>query len=674
LVPLAFLCIWGILYFGRMKKPLLVLIITCFFCDARLIAQTKFLDSIRAEIDKHPTRDTARVRLIQNYTKNAINENTTLLLPYVTEMISISKERNYRRGLQIAYSIQEIYYADRGDFPMAFLYADSAFMAFERDTSKVAIIEKAFLHHNLGMECFKIGDYEQAINHYTLAAEELEVYKPDVVSVVYDGMAEVYHKLLQENKSIEYDKKAIASAQKYGTATAVAGRYLNYITRLIDREQFNEAEELLNKVEADVKKNNRQIHLFLFHESKGAIHQNKKQFSEAITNFKQANKYALANEDVYQQLAILGPLAQCLMDAGQAMGARLYMDTLLNKSIAFQMKTYRVDAYTVLALWYQNKRDWKMANEFLNKKLQLLDTIKSDEMAEKIAMMETQYKVAGKDREIKFLQAEREIQDLRLSQKTTLNYFLLVGAITILSISLLAYRNYKHRQKLQQLKIEELEAEKQLAATAAVLKGEEQERTRLAKDLHDGLGGMLSGIKFSLNNMKGNLVMTPDNAQAFERSIDMLDSSIQEMRRVAHNMMPEILLKYGLDAALREFCTEIGSSGVIQMNYQPLGNTNFVIEQTTAVTLYRIVQELVNNVLKHAQAQNVLVQLHHIEQEKLLAVTVEDDGKGFDTSTLKQAGGMGWKNIQNRVEFLKGRIDMQSSAGKGTSVMIEITL
>ncbi|HMR56973.1 MAG TPA: histidine kinase, partial [Cyclobacteriaceae bacterium] len=294
--------------------------------------------------------------------------------------------------------------------------------------------------------------------------------------------------------------------------------------------------------------------------------------------------------------------------------------------------------------------------------------------AEKIAMMETQYKVAGKDREIKFLQAEREIQDLRLSQKTTLNYFLLVGAITILSISLLAYRNYKHRQKLQQLKIEELEAEKQLAATEAVLKGEEQERTRLAKDLHDGLGGMLSGIKFSLNNMKGNLVMTPDNAQAFERSIDMLDSSIQEMRRVAHNMMPEILLKYGLDAALREFCTEIGSSGVIQMNYQPLGNTNFVIEQTTAVTLYRIVQELVNNVLKHAQAQNVLVQLHHIEQEKLLAVTVEDDGKGFDTSTLKQAGGMGWKNNHNRVEFLKGRIDMQSSAGKGTSVMIEITL
>ena len=141
----------------------------------------------------------------------------------------------------------------------------------------------------------------------------------------------------------------------------------------------------------------------------------------------------------------------------------------------------------------------------------------------------------------------------------------------LLIISMLSYRNYKHKQKLQQQRITELETEKQLTATEAVLKGEEQERTRLAKDLHDGLGGMMSGIKYSLQTMKGNLIMTPENQQAFERSMDMLDSSINEMRRVAHNMMPEALVKFGLDTALKDLCNDINQSGALQVNYQSIG-------------------------------------------------------------------------------------------------------
>src|SRR4029079_1184344 len=161
----------------------------------------------------------------------------------------------------------------------------------------------------------------------------------------------------------------------------------------------------------------------------------------------------------------------------------------------------------------------------------------------------------------------------------------------------------KHHQTLQKQRILELETEKKLAATEAVLKGEEQERTRLAKDLHDGLGGMLSGIKYSLNTMKGNMIMTPENAQAFERSMDMLDSSIREMRRVAHNMMPEALVKFGLDTALKDFCNDIKQSGALAISYQSYGLENSAIDQTTAITIYRIVQELVNNTIKHAAAK-----------------------------------------------------------------------
>ncbi|HCL82927.1 MAG TPA: histidine kinase, partial [Chitinophagaceae bacterium] len=173
---------------------------------------------------------------------------------------------------------------------------------------------------------------------------------------------------------------------------------------------------------------------------------------------------------------------------------------------------------------------------------------------------------------------------------------------------------------MQLQRIGELETQQQLTATEAVLKGEEQERTRLAKDLHDGLGGMLSGIKYSFNTMKGNIIMTPENNQAFERSMDMLDSSIKEMRRVAHNMMPEALVKFGLDTALNDYCNDINQSGALQVSYQSIGLENAKIEQTMAITIYRIVQELINNIMKHAAAKYTIVQVTKTNGQ--IAVTV----------------------------------------------------
>jgi len=154
--------------------------------------------------------------------------------------------------------------------------------------------------------------------------------------------------------------------------------------------------------------------------------------------------------------------------------------------------------------------------------------------------------------------------------------------------------------------------------------------------------------------------------------MDMLDSSIKEMRRVAHNMMPEALVKFGLDTALKDFCNDIHQSGALKLNYQSFGLEDAVIDQTIAITIYRIVQELLNNTMKHAAAKSAIVQVS--KTDGLLSVTVEDDGKGFDTSVLNSPLGMGWNNIQNRIEFLNGKLDVNSQPGDGTSVHIELNV
>jgi signal transduction histidine kinase len=195
----------------------------------------------------------------------------------------------------------------------------------------------------------------------------------------------------------------------------------------------------------------------------------------------------------------------------------------------------------------------------------------------------------------------------------------------------------------------------------------EMERTRLAKDLHDGLGGMLSGIKLTLGSIPGNMVLTGDNTIVLAKAIGQLDNTIAEMRRVAHSMMPEALLRFGLSEAIQDFCDGINESNLVKMKFTQIG-LNDTIEKPTEVILYRIVQELSNNAIKHAAADTIFIQLNKHEQG--LTLTFEDDGKGFDITQIKKGDGL--QNIQSRVDYLKGNMEIHSKTGEGSSFNIEI--
>ena len=283
-----------------------------------------------------------------------------------------------------------------------------------------------------------------------------------------------------------------------------------------------------------------------------------------------------------------------------------------------------------------------------------------------------------KKRKYSSLQKSNAIQSLSLQKKSTFNYFLIGSVVALLITGFLGYRNLRNRQQLakqqdelQQQRIRELEKDKQLVAVDSMLKGQEEERSRLAKDLHDGLGGLLSGVKFSLSNMKDNLIITPDNMAVFERSLDMIDTSIKELRRVAHNMMPEMLTKFGLDEALKEYCNTVNATKLLAVKYQSFGMDSR-LDKSTEIIIYRIVQELLNNILKHAAASEAFVQL--IRENNRLNIVVEDNGKGFDTALLENSKGAGWANIRSRVEYLKGQLDIHSEPGKGTLVNIEFNV
>jgi signal transduction histidine kinase len=333
------------------------------------------------------------------------------------------------------------------------------------------------------------------------------------------------------------------------------------------------------------------------------------------------------------------------------------------------------DAYDILKNVETNTGNLSRALHYAELNKVYADSATNSETQKLILSLESRYQHQKKESEIANLTnlaTQRELEVVKRNRLLVGGGIFSCAALLILG---LLYKNSRqrqllaeHKQSLQRERIKFLEGQQQVATLQGILKGQDEERGRLAKDLHDGLGGLLSGVKFSLTNMKSNVVLDAESALVFERSLDMLDNSISELRRVAHNMMPEVLVKFGLQEALKSYCDSIQQSGIFKVEFQSLGN-EIRVASNTEIILYRIVQELLNNASKYAKASTVLVQLAFHENE--INITVEDNGVGFDVSKTQQSTGAGWNNIRSRVEYLRGTVDV-TSGSKGTSVHLHI--
>ncbi|MEO5564884.1 MAG: sensor histidine kinase [Chitinophagaceae bacterium] len=587
---------------------------------------------------------------------------------YYRKAIDLSTKMNFHQGIIRSLIYYSSVFSVTGEYDSAIIYTTKA-LAIARETKDSLNTGIALL--NIGVAHGFLEDYETAIQYCQEGLKMVDGKSHKNIEVqINDRLQVLYYQMAQYDKGVVFGKKAVQQSRELNIPYQLAQSLTNLAVNYQANSMHSKGIPLL---------------------------------AEALVIAKELGNYHLES-------AILLNLSDGLLVAGDYEKVKLHAD----RSLLLHRELGSLDGQAIslraLAMYYVQIKDFGNARKFatessvIAKKMNLTldyaeaihvlsnvafatgdmesglkyyreygDSIKAvvkHVLSDKSANLEKKYETEKKETQIKKLEAEKKVQQLSIRQKNILNSILIGGAAVLLIISLLLYRNHKNKQKLQQQRINELEKEKQLTATEAVLKGEEQERSRLAKDLHDGLGGMLSGIKYSLNTMKGNLIMTPDNTQAFERSMDMLDSSIKEMRRVAHNMMPEALVKFGLDTALKDFANDINQSGALQVNYQSIEIENAAIDQITAITVYRIIQELLHNIIKHAAARTAIVQV--AKSDGHITITVEDDGKGFDTNILTQSKGIGWTNIQSRVDYLKGKLDIQSEHGKGTSVHIEL--
>lgn len=538
-----------------------------------------------------------------------------------------------------------------------------------KNTNSRALLElRATTYVNLGVQYVDADNMALAMQNILNALKIAEKNKFNtILSKSYNELGNIYNDHKQPIKAIEFFKKSIQVSNKYNLYRSaaiakynLAGVYLskgykNKDTVKMSIKIINEGIDLMKKVKDT-------LSIITFSNGISQAYNDLQDYDSGLQVLKNVEPLIKKTKKESLYVTHFLRIGKINNDKGNYNEAIRIYNKGLPLAIKNKMHRWTYNYYMGYAETYENLGNYKLANKFNILYSDLRDSLTDSENFKVASDLQNRYENQKKEIEIIKLKTTNE-------KKATLNKVLISTAIVLLLLGFLGYKNFRNKQKLQNLKITELEKDKQLLAIDAMLKGQEEERGRIAKDLHDGLGGLLSGTKLSFTNMRENLILTPENALQFEKSLNMLDTTIADLRKVAHNLMPEALVKFGLDEALRDFCNSIQAATTIKVDYQKLG-VERKINTTTQTFIYRIIQELINNAVKHAKAKEILVQLAFTDAK--IVITVEDNGKGYDANSIKNKKGDGLNNIDYRVQYLNGTIDTITSPNNGTAVNIEL--
>ena len=497
---------------------------------------------------------------------------------------------------------------------------------------------------------------------------------------LFGAYGNIGHTFLQEkeySKAEEYLNKAMKMQEYAENKAQLIQIYQKYFSIYSSTNRLDKAQVVLDSAMAISNVINNL-------ELKQAVYVNFGRLYELRSEFQKAKEYYLIglkitdtiNNNSYRS-RILNNLSSVSNSLNQMADAEKFAVEALRfaKEInSFEDLNY---AYGNMKLVEIHKGNYKQALAFAQLEFAYADSLSSTTSKENVRQLEAKYQTEKKEKEIADLTLTKTANELALVKR---NRLMLIGGLTAISLLLvlgLFYRNSKQKNLIaqkensyQQEQIKFLEKQQQVVSLQSMVNGQETERTRIAKDLHDGLGGLFSTIKMhfsTLQHEKSELKADP----LFTKSYDMLNTASEEVRRIAHNMMPEVLIKIGLVQATEELCNSISAGKLLNVSMQAYGMDKR-LNASTEVMLFRILQELLNNIIKHSQASEAIIQFNR--EGNRLSVTVEDNGRGFNMAETDGKTHIGLSSVESRVSYLNGKLSIESQKEVGTTVMMDFLI
>jgi len=517
------------------------------------------------------------------------------------------------------------------------------------------------LYQYKGEAYMTIGERDSAMYYYVRALKKAESLKePLLLASVYNVIARFYRENNPERAILYYDKAMSIYEELHdeeGIATILNESGVAY-------EYKNDFDEAIKKYEASLtiqKKRKDEVGIGYSLEFLSGAYLQKGNLAKAEKYIFDALQSRRKTKDSFALAMNYSNIASVYSAMRQWLKSIDYFDTSNQFASCIHYPNLLAYNFKELANIYKQQSDYKKAFEAIEHYNVYKDSIFTIEKEKNIEELNTRYETEKNKRFI-------EEQKFAIIKR---NYWIAAVLFLLFTGAIVTYLFHKRNRQKQQARLQSIVMEQQEHATKAIIETEEKERQRIAMDLHDGVGQMMSAAKIKLSTIESDLVFNEDNLQhQFRDIVNLVDDSCRELRNISHNMIPNGLLKNSLAFAVRDFLNKI-SSKVIKINLFTSG-LDKRLDTNIETVLYRIIQESVNNVIKHAQASSLDIAL--VNEENQIIVTIEDNGIGFNAKEPSKYQGIGLKNIMTRVAYLKGNVEFDSAPGRGTVTIIHVPL
>jgi signal transduction histidine kinase/Tfp pilus assembly protein PilF len=624
-------------------------------------------DSLK-QLAQTATDDSVKVSALLQLAFNSIFNNSQQASQYLSEAKNMLATRPMPYSQVYYQYVLAVYYDITGMSDSARHYFEQGLAKSRAD--KLPELEVKFLN-GLGLNNWNRGFYQTALDQFLQVLQlnqQLEAKYRIPESTPYNNLGLIYQELGMYQKALEYHQKALDIRLADGKLLAqVSTSYNNIGICLYHLKRYTEAEEVYRK---GITLANEHQFLRQYYDLAGNLANTlvgQGRYKEALSWIEKIlspnTTIVLQDKFIMNQHAAA---AGILIQLKQPEKARQHIQKALHLlSEKPDLEFYAEDVYQYAAQLYCMLGDVKLGKDYSDKMEVVLENKFSKRNADALAEMEIKYKTAEKERLLLNKQLEVEEKNLALVRQRNQNILLLAGLVivSLLSVIFLLHYRFKQRQQLQQVVIDQ-----QKKGLQAIIQATEQERQRIARDLHDSVGQQLAGVKMKWQAWASRL--TDKSARETADAIAaLLQKTADEVRTLSHQMMPKSLMELGLVPALSELCLQAFDQTGIRWEFTHHQAEARLAEQIE-LAVYRSTQELISNVIRHSGADRVSLQLYRVNH--VLRLTVEDNGNGFNPDGLHP--GHGINNIRSRINAVNGKLLVESNGEEGTVVSITIPL
>lgn len=620
----------------------------------------------------------------------------------VAKAAKLAKELHFEKGIAAVYNNIGNIYTSQSDYGKAL----SSYQMSLRIREKLSDVKGAAVAlNNIGNIYFHQSDYAKALENYYLSLElRKNIDDTKGIADCYINIGSVYNNIAEYEKALDSYLKSLKLFESLNNKEGIAGAYTNIGCFYLDRKEYNKSlenhiassklfEQINNKQGISLAYSNIGLTYFLLKEYDKALENNlkslkvaqeinnqrgfaecynnigniygaKKEYINALSSYTSAFKIFSQIGDIKNKAWLCFSIAGIYQEQNNEIEAEHWLFDGLTLAKKVGNPEMLQGFYKSLFELYEKKVDQSQAYKFHKLYSAYKDTIFNNSNNRLIAEMQAKYETDRKEKELKIKSQELREQEILLSKNRTLLTLISVGALLIIVLGWFIFYRYRINIQLKN-KSETLKQQKQNAQ--AIIEAQEQERKRIAQDLHDGMGGSLAAIKVELMHIQSSRSDLP----VLDKVISGLGDACNDVRTISHNLTPLSFMNRTYIESVRDLIERFSIPGKmnITFDYFPAEGLNS-LPGNIKINSYRIIQELLNNISKHANATRVELGISIHKDE--LCIIVEDNGKGFDPGT--DTKGIGLINIKSRLDIDNGKLTIDSKINRGTTFNISIPL